>query len=374
MRIGINAYEANVENRVGSNVYAYRILCELEKLAVHDEVLVYLPTPPLPDLPKERPGWTYRVIPPAKLWTHWRLPLAVWGDHLHSPLSVFYSLGHYAPRFPPCPSVVSIMDLAFVRYPQLFRSEDTYKLSSWTKYSVNQAAGVVAISEATKQDVLSVYGVSEKNVIVAYPGKETIPNSDSASEKKELAALGITEPYVVYVGTLQPRKNLVRVIHAFEHVHNRHPELYLVLAGKIGWMAESTLLAIEKSPAKSHIRQLGFVNDAQKWALLRHARASLLLGLYEGFGIPALESMQAGTPPIVANTASLPEVVGPHGWQANPHNVLEIAEAVEKAIQLNEMERKEWMQRVREWIKRFDWTESGKSVWGFLLQIGRREV
>lgn len=372
MKIGINAYEANVKNRVGSNVYAFRMLVELEKLSQGHEILVYLPTTPVADLPPERPGWKYRVLPPAKLWTQWRLPLELYLEHAKSPFSVFYSLGHYAPRWCPCPSVVSIMDLAFLRYPELFRREDVYKLTAWTDYSVRKASGVVAISEATKKDVVRWYGFSQDRIAVAYPGKETMPALSEEQMNAELKKLNILRPYVVYVGTLQPRKNIVRVIRAFEQLQHAHPDMELVLAGKIGWMADSILAAVQNSPAVQRIRLLGFVNETQKWALLHGAQAAVLVGLYEGFGIPALESLQAGTPPVVANTASLPEVVGTSGWLADPLEEKEIALAIEKAVQLSKSERSEWAREAAKQAEKFDWGRSAQTVWKFLLSNARR--
>ena len=373
MRVGINAYEANVQNRVGSNVYAFRILCELEKISSsRDDFLIYLPSEPLPDMPPERPGWTYRILRPSSLWTQWRLPIGIIADHIKKPFDVFYSLGHYAPRWIPCPSVVSIMDLAFLRYPNFFRSKDSYKLTSWTKYSVCQSAGVVVISEATKKDVTSFYGVPGSKIVVAYPGAESIPASHDNNEQQLLKDLGIQEPYIVYIGTLQPRKNIERLIRAFSIVRQSHPRLHLILAGKIGWMADSILKEIDQSSSKEFIRQLGFVSDAQKWALLRQAKVSALIGLYEGFGIPALESLQVGTPVVVANTASLPEVVGSCGWQVDPSNEQEIANALRKAVELTGADRIAWQKKATHQVELFSWSKSGKKVWEFLQDVGRR--
>jgi len=372
MKIGINAYEANVTHRVGSNVYAFRMLVELEKLSQGHEVVVYLPTAPVADFPPERPGWKYRVIPPGKLWTQWRLPLELFLDHAKKPFDVFYSLGHYAPRWSPCPSVVSLMDLAFLRYPELFRREDVYKLTSWTEYSVRHASGVVAISEATKKDVQEWYRFPEKNIVVAYPGRETMPALSNEEMTSELQKMQIHRPYIVYIGTIQPRKNIIRVIHAFERLCQRQPELELVLAGKVGWMADDILKTIRESPVTKHIRLLGFVSEKQKWALLRGAKASVLVGLYEGFGIPALESLQAGTPPVVANTASLPEVVESCGWLADPTKEEEIATALEKAVQWSQSERSIWARDALKQTEKFAWSHSAQTVWNFLLTNARR--
>lgn len=369
--LGINAAEANVERRVGSNVYAYHVLCELERLSVNDDVTVYLPTPPVADLPKERDGWNYRVIPPAKFWTQWRLPMDLYlgivaGRH-HD---VFYSLGHYAPRLCPFPSVVSVMDLAFLKFPQYFQKRDALKLTAWTRYSVEQAAHVIAISEHTKKDVLNEYKIAEDRITVAHPGYE--PVELIGSSKTMVRQLGITSPYIIYVGTIQPRKNVPRLIKAFELLRKKkeNANLLLVIAGKPGWMTDEFTKAVQHSGAKSHIRTLGFVTEEQKLALYSEAKAAVLVGLYEGFGIPPLEAMSAGTVPVVSNTASLPEVVGEAGVIVDPYDVRDIARGIGEVLDFTPRQREQMLTLGRRRLERFRWSDTGGIIYRVLREAG----
>ncbi len=371
MRIGIDASEANVIHRVGSNVYAYEVLLELEKLAHDDDITVFLSSNPVSDLPKERKGWRYRVIGPKKMWTQWRLPLELLRYSLTGKkLDVFYSLGHYAPRFSPFKTVVTIMDLAFIEFPSFFLKRDTVKLTNWTKYSVKQASHVIAISENTKRDIVKEYKKKASEITVAYPG--FVKKKVSISSQSILRELKIKSPYIVYVGTIQPRKNLVRAIKAFELVHKsaKHGDLHFVIAGKTGWLEDEFTKTLQHSSARSHIHVVGFVTDEQKYALYTHAKASLLVGLYEGFGIPPLESLTCGTLPIVSDNSSLPEVVGKAGVLVNPYDVNDIARAIIEVVEYTQEEKKAYLQYIKEQIMRFSWKKTGHTVLEVLHKVG----
>lgn len=369
MNTGINAYEANVSNRVGSNQYAFRVLVELEKLLVHDDVTVFLPSDPLPDLPKERKGWKYRVLRPSLFWSIWRLPLALYMHVLRGKtFHVFYSLGHYGPWYCPVPSVVTVMDVAFLQFPDFFKKNDVIKLTQWTAHSVQKAKKVIAISLHTKKDVCAVYGKKDNDVILAYPGFEHEERGLSVSEV--VHKHHVRQPYLVYIGTLQPRKNLVRVVKAFERVAQSDHDLSLILAGKVGWMADDVVHAVQQSPMKKRIHLLGFISDREKSALYRGAKAAVLAGLYEGFGIPPLEAMAEHTIPIVSETASLPEVVGDAGVLVDPYSVDDIARGMSEALHYTKQQREFMLEKGKKQTEKFSWEETGKIIAEVLHDVG----
>ena len=373
MKLGINAYEANVSNRVGSNEYAFQVLIELEKLTreAHDDVEIFLATPPVSDLPKERDGWKYSVVQPLKFWTFVGLPIELFKRKLRGEVfDVFYSLGHYSPRFCPFPSVISIMDLAYERYPSFFKRSDLYKLKRWTEYSLRQAKKIIAISKHTKKDLIGIYKIHEEKITIAYPGFELLEKEVSVEEFEEL---GIKKPYLLYVGTIQPRKNLIRLLEAFEMIKKQEgrQELSLVIAGKIGWMAEEVLEAVRQSTYKDDIRLLGFVTDAQKAELYKHAETAILVGLYEGFGIPALEAMHYGLIPVVSNTASLPEVVGNAGVIIDPHNSNDISRGINEVLDMNDQQKAMMQQHGKSQIKNFTWQKTGEIIYDVLQKVAK---
>src|SRR3989344_6018457 len=172
MLIGIDANEANVADRVGSNQFTYQILLQLYHQDKSNQYLIYLKNKPLADLPPVKFNWRYRILTPKFLWTQWRLPLSLYFDKPKP--DVFLTLGHYAPRFSPIPTMVCIMDLAFLKFPQTFRCSDLWQLKLWTVHSVRKASHIFAISEATKKDLITAYSVPERNVSVTYPGVDRL--------------------------------------------------------------------------------------------------------------------------------------------------------------------------------------------------------
>ena len=210
-----------------------------------------------------------------------------------------------------CKSVVTIHDVSYAYVPNEFLKKDLYQLIHWTRSSVEKASEIIAVSETTKNDLIKQYGINEKKVRVIHNGY-TAPVGTAKRKKDQ-------QPYILYVGTLQPRKNIITLIEAFERLHTLHPEFRLKLAGKKGWMYESTIEAAHSSSAASAIDFLGYVSDEQKQELYANASCFVLPSLYEGFGIPLLEAMSNGCPVIAADSSSLPEVGGDACLYFNPH-------------------------------------------------------
>ena len=158
MLIGIDGNEANVEQKVGSNVYAFNLLQQLSLLTNKRSDLkfrIYLKNKPNNSLPLKNPAWNYIVTGPAKAWTQWRLPSQLYFEKLKgSGSDIFFSPGHYGPRKSPIKSVITIMDLAFLHFPNEFLEKDLKQLTAWTQYSVKQAAHIFTISQFSKDDIV----------------------------------------------------------------------------------------------------------------------------------------------------------------------------------------------------------------------------
>lgn len=400
IHIAIDGNEANVLQRVGSNVYAFELLKQLFELIRNDpevRVTVLLAEPPIKDWPSGTDRWQYQVIGPKPLWTQWALPIHLFQqrDTYH----VFFTPGHYAPRWSPIPYVSSVMDLAYLFYPDQFRKKDVVKLTKWTAYSVKRAAKIITISESSKQDVVKEYGRNPDDVLVAYPGLSEQPSLPNGKHQARiLNKFGIKNPYFLYVGTLQPRKNLAKLIEAFEVFERQRrqiaselaahspksanyprltpnakqvisSETQLVIAGKIGWLAEDIIDRINRSPFKNQIVVTDFISDEVKHVLYHNAIALTLLGLYEGFGIPPLEAMSHGTVPIVSDTSSLPEVVGKAGIIVNPTDDAAIAHAMMEVALSSRTQRAQLRKQMKTQIKKFDWMQSAQVVFNCLKDL-----
>lgn len=384
LRIAIDANEANTTSRVGSNVYAFEVLRALHAL-VHQSlqsqqlhVTLLLSAPPVSDMPQPTEQWQYQVFGPRKWWTQWALPLYLLA-HRHQ-FDVLYTPGHYAPRYSPIPYVSSVMDTAYVEFPDQFKRRDYLQLKHWTAYSVKRAAYVVTISQASARALTKLYQVDPAKVVVTYPGlaqsQQVVPANRQALL---LNQHHIQPPYILYLGTIQPRKNLERLIEGYEilvrmfwsrslsskrsHKQNASANPpQLVIAGKTGWLAQPVLDRINQSKLAKHIVLTGYVSDELKQTLLRNATCTALVGLHEGFGIPPLESMSLGTPAVVADTTSLPEVVGDAGIVVDPYQPAAIAEGLWQAYSLTAKQRAQLRRKMRLQVAKFSWEQAGQTI------------
>lgn len=311
MKIAIDGYEANVENRVGIGRYAFEILKALYPIARKHTVTVFLPNKPKSDMPP----WQYKVIGPKRFWTFVGLPLALQRESF----DVVFSPTHYIPRFTNIPCVMSIMDLSYMDYPEMFRKKDLYQLTNWTKYAALHASKILTISEFSKNAIIKAYGVPAAKVVVTYPGV----TMDSSQKKNTY------QNYILSVGTLQPRKNYIRLIEAFSKLDT---ELTLVIVGKKGWLYEEILESPQKFGVQRRVKFLDFVADGELPALYKGARCFVLPSLYEGFGLPVLEAMSYGTPVVISNVSSLPEIAGREGIYVDPMNIESIVRGMKKGL------------------------------------------
>lgn len=327
MTIGLDGNEANVKNRVGSGQYAFSMLQEFARVK-NKNFVVYLKEKPVPDLPKESVNFKYKVFGPKKLWTQFALPIKL---TIGNKPDIFFTLGHYGPRFSATPYAVTIFDLSYLYYPELFNKDDLYQLTSWSKYSINSAKHIFAISQSTKEDVVKKYKIDPTKITVTYMGfnrKLFKPQPESAITQAK-AKYKIKGEYIIFVGTLQPRKNIERLVEAFSQIKG---DTKLVIVGKKGWMYDHIFSKVKKLNLESRVIFTDFVPETDLPALISGAKLYTLPSLYEGFGIPVIEAQSCGTPVVVSNTSSLPEVVGESGIKVDPNSTISIKQGIEKVL------------------------------------------
>lgn len=356
LSIGIDINEANVKNRVGTGQYTYNIL---RYFAQHQEIdfHLYHRDPLSPDLPPEREGWTYHQVGPSRGWIRFGLPLYLL---THPRNHVFWSPAHYMPRFTGGKGVVTIHDLAYEYFPKLFLPSDLYKLKHWSRQAVEQANQVIAVSEATKRDLLALYDLSDDKVQVVHNGFDSdIFNISSKAKRSLLDNFQLSAfNYLLFLGTIQPRKNAIKLVRAFHLLKEQGYPGKLVLAGGIGWMADETLSVIKNSKVSKDIIMTGYVSDETRKALYTYADVYVLPSLYEGFGVPAIEAMACGAPVAVANNSSLPEVVGEAGVLFNASDPSDIVSAVMKLKQ----DRVGWGKKSLQRAKQFSWEKCARET------------
>lgn len=373
MKIGINGYEAVVPrfgfdkntglpNRVGSAEVCFELLVELEKRDKKNEYTIYLPVEPTKDMPQERKNWRYNVIPARKFWTLLRLPKAVRSDKL----DVFFSPTHYASPFIKCPEVIAILDVSYKHFPEMFKKKDLYKLLWWGKYSVKKAKKIITISVSSKDDIIKEYGVEAQKVEVIHPGIKDF--KESKMEKEEvLSAYGISSPYVLFVGTIQPRKNVKRLIQSISLLRNK--KVKLVIIGKKGWMYGEILSAPEKFGIAERVIFLHDVANEALPVFYKNAKCFILPSLYEGFGLPVLEAMHYSCPVITSNISSLPEAGGDAALYVNPEDVMDIAAKIDDVLESEKL-RERMIKLGHAQVKKFSWETSAKETLKVLEEVG----
>ncbi|MCJ7792859.1 MAG: glycosyltransferase family 4 protein [Candidatus Marinimicrobia bacterium] len=360
MLIGIDGNEANVKNRVGSNIYSYQLLQALAKLKAN--VLVYLKNQPLKDMPQKNKHWQYRVIGPKKFWTQLALPLNL---YRHQPRpNVFFTPGHYSPRWSPCPTVMSLMDLSYIHFPEMFRKRDLHQLRSWTAYSVRKAKKIFTISQSSQNAIIKEYRVEPEKVVVTYPGL----TMTKKSKKIDLKEYGVEGDFLLYVGTLQPRKNLEKLIEAFAQLEDK--DLKLVIVGKKGWLYEEIFTKVKQMDLEKRVVFTGFVPNEDLAAFYEKAQCFVLVSFYEGFGLPVLEAMSYGCPVVASKVSSLPEVVGEAGILVDPNKPKEIARGIEKAIK----NREELIKKGYQQAKKFSWEKCAQETLKVLEEVGHGAI
>lgn len=362
MIIGIDGNEANVSHKVGVSEFAFQLLHQFYRLRkegkISDKFYIYLKDHPQSDLPVATDWFSYVIVGPKKLWTQIGLPLHLFLERKKP--DIFMSPTHYAPRFSLIPTVVSVMDLSYLHFPELFKKTDLYQLTNWTSYSVKQAKHVITISLSSKNDIIKYYGIEDKKVSVVYLGLKPLMK-DTAKISKEVLKekYTINSNYILFVGTLQPRKNIARLIEAFSLIKDK--TLQLVIIGKKGWLYEDIISAPQKFSVADRVKFLDYVTDEDLPAFYTYAECFVLPSLYEGFGLPVLEAMQYGCPVIISNVSSLPEAGGDAAVYVDPHNTSDIVEKIENVLK-NKKLRQEMIRKGYEQVKKFSWDKTAKEV------------
>lgn len=366
MKIALDANEANIENRVGTGQYTYNILTNWHKNTSHTFDL-YLRDKPVPSMPRPSDNWKYHVIGPKKAWTRFALPLNLALDRVNN-YDVFWNPAHYLPSYTPCKSVVTIHDLAYEYFPELFLKEDLYKLKNWTQKSVKKADKVIAVSESTKNDLINLYGLEKNKISVVYNGYDkSLFNSTDKVNSQIPKTYGLKpKTYLLFVSTIQPRKNVIKLVQAFRLLKEEGYKGKLVIAGKVGWMAEESLSVIKNSPDHKDIVMTGYISDEVRQALHRYSDVHVLPSLYEGFGVSVLEAMASGVPVAASNNSSLPEVVGKAGLLFNPIDPADIARAVWEL----KKNRSSWVKKSLAQAKKFSWEKCAKETLKVVIKLG----
>lgn len=364
MIIGVDINEANIPQRVGVNQVAYNIFLNLvDQLEEGDQIIAFSKENPLPDMPQASKKLSYEIFGSKRAWV-----LTSFTKRLlfgKPKVDILFSPSHYTPITTFTPSVIYLMDLSYERFgTEYFTSYDINQLRRWTPLSIKKSKLVLTISEFSKKEIVSFYGTNPDKIKVVYPSfnknifHPKVPKTKLAQLRKKYS---ITGKYLFYWGTLQPRKNISKLIEAFSKLKNQ--QLKLVICGKKGWLYTQMFDLVVRLNLKDRVLFIGFAPDEDLPGLIKSSRGFVLPSLYEGFGMPVVEAQAVGCPVVVSATSSLPEVAGESAiYIENPDSVDSIKVALEKVLALTPKQRDMIIREGKENAKRFSWSTSAKKL------------
>lgn len=361
MKIGLEAERANLPNPTGVERYAAELIKNLAGLDQNNQYILYFRTQPQPwfyELPK---NFHIRILPFPKFWTQLRLS---WEMIIHR-VDVLVILASVLPIIHPRNSIFTTHDIAYEMFPQAFTPFMRNYLRWSTRFAVKHARKILAVSEATKSDLIRIYKAIPNKIAVTYLGfnaEEFRPRRyDEVQPILDKYGL-VYQKYILFVGTIQPRKNLERLTEAFHKLRKQHHiEEKLAIVGGRGWLWEPIVKKIKIAGLDGSAKYYDYVAKEDLTYIYAGARLLILPALYEGFGLPPLEAMACGVPVVVSNISSLPEVVGEAGVLVDPNSVDSIAEGLLKVLTDQNL-RNQMIARGLEQAKKFTWEKTARKT------------
>jgi glycosyltransferase involved in cell wall biosynthesis len=376
MNIGFDASRAFSEEATGTENYSQQLLHEM--LSFDTENMYYVYT----RIPREKIKYRFSqnskviFIDQPFLWTQFGLAKQTFID----PLDILFVPAHTLPIFrkPGLKTVMTVHDLGAEYLPTTHQLKQQLYLKFITRYQLQTASHLIAVSEATKVDLLKKTSVKAADISVIYEGVNRSQKLPSViATQQTLRKFELTRhKYFLFVGTVQPRKNLTRLIEAFSLflIENKIGDLdmKLVIAGKPGWDFDDIFKLPSQLGIADRVVFTGRVSDEQLGVLYSAALALTYPSLFEGFGLPILESYFYGTPVITSNSSSMPEVAGKGAILVNPKEVNAIMRAMQTIYQ-NSSKRQELISYGKEQLKKFSWSEAAKATIKLLEETAKGE-
>ncbi len=369
--IGFDASRSFHPTPTGTENYAHHILRHLVSL---EEAKSYTWRLYVSEIPDPYP-WLQAdhvsvcLLPRRRMWTHRALAWEV----RRQPPAVLFVPAHVLPftwrKSVLPPSVMTIHDLGYEYFPEAHRRRQRLYLRLTTRYAVARAQNLVCISTATAQDLTCLYGANPSRLEVVHEGCSPLPRLESGTVTRQLAALGLSRPYALFLSTLQPRKNVERLIRSYTRLWQSHNlDWDLVLAGKPGWLSHPILEAVQTSVARDCIHLPGYVDQEQASALYAGAFFFCYPSLHEGFGLPVLEAHTFGVPVMTSQNSSLPEVAGDAALLVDPEDEEEIAQAMLR-LSRDEKLRQELVEKGYRNLSRFSWEKAARETLAVLARV-----
>ncbi len=361
MHIAIDAHAVGA-NLGGNETYAVNLIEALAEIDQSNLYTLYVTKQSAIDRFSNR--WpNVKVTPTLPHTPLVRIPLTLSAELRKHPVDVLH-VQYTAPPLAPCPVVATIHDLSFEHLPETFNRRSWMQLRLTVRRTARRAAHLITLSEYSRNDIHETYKIPlERITVTPAAAPQRFARVTNATEIESVRQkYRIRESYILTLSSIQPRKNLVRLIEAYSYLKEHHlgaglPQL--VIAGKKGWLENEVFRVANESTAAKDILFTGYVPGAELPALLTGALCFVYPSYFEGFGLPVLEAMQCGTPVIAGNRTSLPEVVGDAGILIDPFDHKDIANAMARMVASSEC-RQEFSERGIKKASTFNWLETAR--------------
>lgn len=337
-------------------------------------LILYLPEKPrhaLPELSNVRIRvWNYAGPIMRIWWSRSILPAAANADEL----DVFWGPAHRLPKglSKKIPCVVTIHDLVWRRASETMRWQTWVGERLFMENSLKKSDIILAVSESTCEDIINDYKNYSHKIKVVYPGLTEL-NGGGGALKEDFSNWNIDRPFSLFVGTLEPRKNLPRLIEAYSSLPRyTRDNLLLVIAGKQGWHSSDLPLVLRKYGVEKNIRLTGYITDRQLFNLYNACEFLLMPSLYEGFGFPIIEAQSLGKPVITSNISSMPEIAQSGALLVNPYVVEDLTSSIQ-ALATDVTLQQTLGAQAKENAKRFSWNKAGKEIEDIFLSLVEKE-
>ncbi|GAB4506251.1 MAG: glycosyltransferase family 1 protein [Anaerolineales bacterium] len=377
MRIGID-YTSAARQSAGIGRFTRELIRAAMALDTGNEYrLLVAGRQPIAEAHLPRTGRGFRLVQTplsernlVRLWHRLQIPLPV--EVFLGRLDIFHSPDFVLPPVARAVKVLTIHDLSFLRVPECADPRLRWYLGQVVPRSVRRADFLLADSESTRRDLIELLGVPPDRVQVIYGGVDArfAPVEDAEALRRVRETYAGGRPFILAVGTLEPRKNYPTLIRAFAQARQaaRLPHA-LIIVGRKGWVYEPIFAAVDELGLHDHVLFPGFVPDEELPVLYSAADVLVTPSFYEGFGLPALEAMACGTPVIVSDVSSLPEVVGDAGVRIDPRDEAGLAEAMVHVVQDSAL-RAALRAAGRERARRFTWDDAARELLAVYARVG----
>lgn len=373
MKVGVEL-QPFLKTKTGIGVYTYELvkrLQDVEGIELHGNIFNFMNRN---DLKETLQGITFSTHTCAifpygiysRLWD--RLPIS-YNALFREKVELYHFFNFLVPEKIKGKVITTIHDLTFLLYPETMEEANLKRLKKNLAYAIERADKVITISQSSKRGLIEYLKVPEGKIEIIYPGvdSEEFSKEYSSKEKQRVKEkYHLPEEYILYMGTLEPRKNIETIVSAFHrfkaHYRQETKKIKLVIAGKKGWQYESIFKRVEILDLVEEIVFTDYVAEQDKAILYQLARVFVFPSLYEGFGMPILEAMAAGVPVITSSVSSMPEAAGEAALLVEPKDVIGIAEGMATLL-WDEVIRLEKIEKGKSQVNMFTWEASCEKLY-----------